>query len=282
MKPSLGRIVQYVLTEEDATAINKRRSDFQHLGREKLKDDTWSFGAQAHVGNPVKAGDIFPMIITRLWPDASGTPASYVNGQVLLDGTDAYWVTSRQPAEEPKEGHWSWPARVAALLAVLLSALVPSSAFAQDAAPTPASSGVLGFVVQYVLPPLVPLLGALVTWALAKLVAFLDAKAKESKAALVAAKLTGAAQSVVAELNATLRPQLEAALADGALTDAEKKQLKDAALNTLKTKLPTSLMASASSIFGGFLDTYLSGAIERAVLDQKATAAIGASRPPTP
>lgn len=173
---------------------------------------------------------------------------------------------------------------VVGLLAVALALLAPAPAFAADAAPAPPSTGgaLLAFVLQYVLPPLVPVLGGLVTWALAKLVTFLDAKAKESKAALVAAKLTGAAQSVVADLNATLRPQLEAALADGVLTDTEKKHLKEAALTTLKTKLPPALMASASSIFGGFLDTYLSGAVERAVLDQKATAAVGRVGPPTP
>ncbi len=172
---------------------------------------------------------------------------------------------------------------VVGLLAVALALLAPAPALAADAAPAPSTGGaILSFVLQYVLPPLVPVLGGLVTWALAKLVTFLDAKAKESKAALVAAKLTGAAQSVVADLNATLRPQLEAALADGVLTDVEKKQLKEAALTTLKTKLPPTLMASASSIFGGFLDTYLSGAVERAVLDQKATAAVGRVGPPTP
>lgn len=167
-----------------------------------------------------------------------------------------------------------------ALLPLLLLA---SPALAQDAAPAQSTGGaVLAFVMQYVLPPLVPLLGALVTWALARLVAFLNAKAAESKAALVGAKLTGAAQSVVAELNASLRPRLEAALADGVLTDVEKKALKDAALNILKTKLPPALMSSASGIFGNFLETYMGGLVERAVLDQKATAAVAASRPPSP
>lgn len=112
MKPTIGRIVTYRLTEEQAAAINKRRSDFATLGREKLKDDSWSFGAQAHVGNAVQGGECYPLIITRVWPGSDS-----VNGQVLLDGTDALWVTSATECSDgpestmPAPGHWMWPAR---------------------------------------------------------------------------------------------------------------------------------------------------------------------------
>lgn len=147
------------------------------------------------------------------------------------------------------------------------------------AAPPASSPKVLELVLQYLVAPLLPVLGGLLAFALKKLSDYLMARSAESKGALVANKLVGAAQSVVAELNATLRPELEAALADGVLTEVEKAKLKEHALQLLKTKLPADLLAAASGIFGGFLDTYLGGLIERAVIDQKATAAIGAARP---
>lgn len=128
-------------------------------------------------------------------------------------------------------------------------------------------------LIQYVLVPGLAPLGALLLFALKKLVDYLNTKADESKLAMVGAKLTGAAASAVAEINVTLRPKLEAALADGVLTDKEKAELKDAALTLLKSKLPAELMKTASAIFGGFLDTYLGGLVERNVLEQKALAA---------
>jgi len=159
------------------------------------------------------------------------------------------------------------------VLAVLFVALAPSVAFAQDATPSPAKS-VLELVLMYVVAPLVPIAFGLLIAALGKLTAFLHAKEKESIGMRVASVLTGAASSVVAELDVTLRPKLEAALADGALTQVEKDQLKAAALDALKSKLPPALLGQAGTIFGPMLDTYLGGLVERAVTDRAAIAAI--------
>ena len=78
----------------------------------------------------------------------------------------------------------------------------------------------LELVLQYVVAPAIPLLCAGLLGALAKLATYLHAKEGESKAARVGAVVADAARSVVAELEVTLKPQLEAALADGKLTDA--------------------------------------------------------------
>lgn len=103
-KPSLGRIVHYTLSEQDAEAINRRRDDAQaHAGEHRDRRD----GSQVHVGNEVKAGDVYPMVITRVWGPES---KSAVNGQVLLDGNDLYWVTSTAVGEGPR--HFAWPTRV--------------------------------------------------------------------------------------------------------------------------------------------------------------------------
>ena len=104
MKPTIGRIVHYRLSAYDANAINARRKD----AKEKLP---WHHairsGAQVHVGNDVAAGEVYPLVITRLWGD---TPESCFNGQLLLDGNDLFWVTSTSIGEGPAKAFW--PPRV--------------------------------------------------------------------------------------------------------------------------------------------------------------------------
>jgi hypothetical protein len=114
MKPTLGRIVLYKLDENDEAHINRRRTtgaaiaeriNNNHIGNPHL--ETWPIGAQAHIGNEVKAGDVFPMMITRVWWESD---SDAVNGQVFLDGNDVLWATS---VSEGEGGHaWAWPPRV--------------------------------------------------------------------------------------------------------------------------------------------------------------------------
>jgi hypothetical protein len=87
--PSTGRIVHYVLSHADVQSIENQRI------------------ATGTVSNATREGDIYPMLITRLWGD---TPESSVNGTVFLDGPDTYWVTSRSQGEGPS--HWHVPPRV--------------------------------------------------------------------------------------------------------------------------------------------------------------------------
>lgn len=87
--PTIGRIVHYTLSEQDADKINARRT------------------ADPTTGNRVGPGDVYPMVITRAW---GGEPTSAVNGQVLLDGGDVLWVTSVSHGEG--ERHFVWPSRV--------------------------------------------------------------------------------------------------------------------------------------------------------------------------
>jgi hypothetical protein len=85
----LGNVVLFRLSERDAADVNRRR-----LKKRSTPHD-WHEGAQRHVGDTVAAGDVFPMIITRCW----GADDTIVNGQVLLDGSDTLWVTSRARGE---------------------------------------------------------------------------------------------------------------------------------------------------------------------------------------
>lgn len=105
--PTIGRIVHYRLNQDDAAQINRRRTDGARM---EYGDDpqlkAWPAGAQAHIGNGVKEGDTYPMLITRVWGD---TPTSAVNGQVFLDGNDVLWATSVCVGEGPRT--FSWPQR---------------------------------------------------------------------------------------------------------------------------------------------------------------------------
>jgi hypothetical protein len=99
MTASVGRIVHYTLNQADADAINRRRADF--TAAESAAGRT---GFVGHVGNSASEGDVCAAVVVRTW----GYPS--VNLQVLLDGTDTYWATSRSEGDGP--GHWSWPPRV--------------------------------------------------------------------------------------------------------------------------------------------------------------------------
>jgi hypothetical protein len=77
--PRVGDLVLYTATEADATAVNG--------GGRPETDRTRGLT----VGNTVRAGQEYPMVIVAVWGDS---PASAVNGQVILDGDDHLWVTS--------------------------------------------------------------------------------------------------------------------------------------------------------------------------------------------
>lgn len=105
--PSIGRTVHYTLSEQDAAGINKRRKDAQNLNAAGVTLASQGLGPQIHTGNAVKEGDVFPMVITRVWGDQ---PESAVNGQVFLDGNDTLWATSVSVGEGP--WRFAWPPRV--------------------------------------------------------------------------------------------------------------------------------------------------------------------------
>ncbi|MGP3914314.1 hypothetical protein [Nonomuraea sp. 10N515B] len=91
MKPTIGRIVHYTLSEGDVALIDQNLPAYAGQGVQR---------------NSVKAGDVYPAVVVRVF-DPSTTTA---NLQVLLDGNCSYWATSRTEGEG--ESHWSWPPRV--------------------------------------------------------------------------------------------------------------------------------------------------------------------------
>lgn len=110
MTPTTGRIVLYTLTEDDATKINRRRTNGASVAEQmKAVPAHWPAGAQAHIGNAASAGEVVPMVVVRVWPNEFGDGIPGVNGQALLDGNDALWITSAREGTEP--GTWAWPTR---------------------------------------------------------------------------------------------------------------------------------------------------------------------------
>lgn len=103
MVPTVGRIVNFKLNQQNVDEITRRRTTSQSIS-ERITEGKWPLGAQAHIGNPVRAGQIVPMIITAVWSE------SCVNGKVILDGSDSYWVTSVLQGDQ--EFNWNWPERV--------------------------------------------------------------------------------------------------------------------------------------------------------------------------
>lgn len=108
MIPSIGCIVHYTLTDSDVEQIARRRADASNSLEWHRENKT---GAQIHVGNPVSAGDVYPLLITRVWSDQPNEHTS-VNGQVFLDGNDSLWVTSVD--QGVGERKWFEPPRVPA------------------------------------------------------------------------------------------------------------------------------------------------------------------------
>jgi hypothetical protein len=111
MDITIGRIVIYRLTEQDADEINRRRV------RDGVYHEQWPAGAQAHVGTEAMAGADYPMVVTHV---TNRVPAR-ASGQVLLDGNDVLWVRDRPEyiapqgrniqAPKPGEivGRWRFP-----------------------------------------------------------------------------------------------------------------------------------------------------------------------------
>lgn len=115
MKPTIGRIVVYTLSEEDAQQINRRRTTGKDIS-DRIKEDKWPLGAQAHIGERVYGDgkDVLPLIITRVKFSNPDTPDDCVSGKVLLNGSDFLFVEGvRMLGIEgtPETGCWHWPAR---------------------------------------------------------------------------------------------------------------------------------------------------------------------------
>lgn len=86
LKPTVGRIVHVRLCAAMAASI-KSEPGFR--------------------GNSPCEGEVYPLIIARVWPKATYDDGLTVNGQLILDGFGTYWMTSVHYGDQP--GQWCWP-----------------------------------------------------------------------------------------------------------------------------------------------------------------------------
>jgi hypothetical protein len=88
-EPSIGRIVHYRVSANDASLLAIRR------------------GA-GEPGNTHVEGEIVPLLIIRPWhqPGLYEPGVSVLNGKIFFDGSES-WALSIKEGNEP--GQWSWP-----------------------------------------------------------------------------------------------------------------------------------------------------------------------------
>ena len=99
-----GRIVYFVFNEQAAAEVMRRRTNGQSIAeRMRAIPPAWPAGAQAHIGNEIKAGDIYPAMVLRVYGSGGCS-----NLRVFLDGNDDYWGTSvnHDSGKAPYSWHW--------------------------------------------------------------------------------------------------------------------------------------------------------------------------------
>ena len=105
LKP--GRIVYYVLSDQDCQEITRRRTTSKSIAdriANGAQGAQWPLGAQAHIGNPVQPGD--ECLAMVLWVHAQ--EIGRVNLKVMLDGTDELRARSVYYSIDPVRGTWHW------------------------------------------------------------------------------------------------------------------------------------------------------------------------------
>ena len=91
MDPMIGRMVHYKISADDEAIIGQERLDYYVRG------------------NHIRRGDVYPAVIVRRM--SSIDEPLNINLQVMLDGEDVFWATSKHVSAqgEHKEGEWVWP-----------------------------------------------------------------------------------------------------------------------------------------------------------------------------
>lgn len=168
------------------------------------------------------------------------------------------------------------------LLALLL-AFIPALALAQEAgASSPVldvKGGLWALFLQYVVPALFTAIAAVVTAGGAALVALVKTKTKNETIAGMLDRIIHTVQTVVLDVNGTVKVEYLELTKDGDLSAADKARLKAVALDRVKSHLG-SAVALIPAVFGitpEQIDSFLGSHIEAAVESLNRT-----SRPATP
>ena len=118
-----------------------------------------------------------------------------------------------------------------------------------------------------------PGLGFAVTYGVKWLRSVVDgvvARNQHNKGALLLQRLTYIVGTVVTEVEMTLRPHIKSALADGKISKEEGQNLKNIALDKIKSIVKESSLEELKAAMGIFdIDHLIEGMIETAVAGQK-------------
>lgn len=119
--------------------------------------------------------------------------------------------------------------------------------------------------IQYLLPVIFAGLATVLAWLLSKLGQKLSAQAKDTTFGAAAGKITHFMQIVVQDLEATLKPGILEAVADGKVTSDELKTLRTKAIERVKLLLGTQGLEEMRDALGlphGQIDPYLGALVE--------------------
>lgn len=117
----------------------------------------------------------------------------------------------------------------------------------------------------------------LVVFVLPAIKRWFDARSTGAELENVTKAFWEAALSAVAVVDRELKPKLLAALADGVLTEVEKRDLQAAAIEIVRNSIGPTLWAQAQKHLGPTIETWVKGLIERALSVHKAGAEARAS-----
>ncbi len=115
-----------------------------------------------------------------------------------------------------------------------------------------------------------PVLLAALTWVAAKLAQLVRAKVKNEYLRGVLVRLDDVVFTAVKDLQQTVVAEIKLASADGKITDAEKRRVKEQAIANVKSHLGTKGIGELAKVLGldgGAIDGLLSSKVEAAVHD---------------
>ena len=115
-------------------------------------------------------------------------------------------------------------------------------------------------------PVAVTVAGTVVTWGLAEVARFMRARVRNEETREALSRVMEAAQSVVAELEVSMRRELAGT---GKLSPAQAVALKRRAVNLVESQLDPGTRGTLTTAVNGMLEEYLSGVVERALLWHK-------------
>ncbi len=127
-----------------------------------------------------------------------------------------------------------------------------------------ATGGLSEMILKYIVVPLLPVLGAALIAGVGFFARWIHTRTEQMRFAQAIATATDLVDSVVRNLEASMRPMLAKALQDGHLTQEEAAIIKAEALKQVLAALPAWAARLLEGTLGPAINTWVGGQIERA------------------